>query len=218
MNMSTLIEPLPAGTIGLVQSDGFFGRGIRWAQTKWLQRRSYIENDTAWSNHVFIVARVGQLMYACEALERGNVMTNMNEYFALAEQGKVRVKFLYPIRATQADGENAVKEWLDHVEGHEYDFWAYPRLVWKTILGDWESVEGNSILRRIQRWIGRQSAGMETAFYCSEGVAEAWRRAGFDFFHTLNVMPVHFEIAAGWHALKEEYACDVTLRTIGDIA
>ena len=203
-----------------VRSTSWIGRNIRWALTKMQKRlckRRGLPFDPAkpvWGNHngIMIFRRSG--WYIGEALPRGSTLTPIESYEAEIEAGTAEVRFFYPLNAGDKEGVSASAYWLVHVCGTPYDYAAYPRLIVKSLVMDWEH---SSI--PLLRWIGAKSCGWEWANWCTEGWWRAWMGCGLDPLQTKNPTPLTIEHRIGWlpqYPGNEVTLADWTEKVCGD--
>ena len=193
-----------------VQSDTFIGKAIRWALTKMQKRLCELNNlpfdpeKLVWGNHDGIVIYRRSGWYIGEALAGGSVFTRLEKYEKDIAAGKCKVAFYYPKNAGINEGLSASAYWMLHVFGTPYDYFAYPRLMVKAFLFDWE----HSSIPLFQ-WIGNKSAGWEWANWCTEGWSRAWLGCGLDPLQTNNPTPLTVEHRLGW--LPQHPAEQITL-------
>lgn len=83
------------------------------------------------------------------------------------------IRYLLPAAWTPQHGHTAVAQWSDRVEGAPYDYLAIARIWIKYAL--------------VHLW--DRAVGWEWAWYCTEGVAMAYREAGLDVYHKTNPTP-----------------------------
>lgn len=104
--------------------------------------------------------------------------------------GEVEVRVCRPYNAIATQGQWAAAWWMTHVNGAWYDWGAYPRLLLKALVGDrcpWP-------------------VGWEWAWYCSEGVRDAWRHVtGRDYWGKASPTPRTTE-----NRVRSEHLQDVT--------
>ena len=87
-----------------------------------------------------------------------------------------QVRVLEPVGFCDVDGLWAAHWWMCNVLGRPYDWFAFPRLLWKGLwvkLG--KEAFANTRWGILHHWAQRQS-GMEWAWYCSEGCRDAWHK------------------------------------------
>lgn len=122
--------------------------------------------------------REGGEMRVGESLFRSisSVVTPLADYAQALREGSARVAVLRFADATPEQGQAAAEWWLRHVRGRPYDVLAYPVLLAKSLLGGcW-------------KW----AAGLRIAYYCTEGVRDAWAKGvgpSFDVWHTASPTP-----------------------------
>lgn len=189
---------LVGGEILGVQSYGWVGTRIRRAQTVWLRRicrNAGIPNPDQYHslfNHIGTLLRIIEgRWYVGEALSRGNVMTPLAAYNKELARKKCKVWVMRPINASINMMGEAMANWYIYVKNAKYDYWAYPRLLWKCLVGDWWSKE----------------CGDPWKFICSEGPKEAYApRNGdtpqVDFLQDDWPTPLHYEMRCGLNPQK----------------
>ena len=134
------------------------------------------ERKCEWSHDsIFIRSPTDMLVIGDSVHPRSRLSTlecyekGMNEY-----GWKVRV--MEPVGFTECDGLWASHWWRLYVLGKPYDWMAYPRLLWKALMvrvgREWAAEYGWGCF---QHWAQRQ-AGLEWAWYCSEGCRDAWHK------------------------------------------
>lgn len=103
-------------------------------------------------------------------------LTPVEQYEREMESGFIyRLRVLEVVDASQAEELAAARWWLDHVRNAPYNYLAFPRLLFKALVGDW--------------W--QKAAGLEWSKWCTEGVADAWRKgAGVDPWRKVNPTPL----------------------------
>jgi hypothetical protein len=203
-----------------VQSTSWIGRNIRWALTKMQKRLCKLNGlpfDPAkpvWGNHDGIMIYRKDRWYVGEALPQGSVLTPLENYEAEIAKGTAKVRFVFPLAASERDGVNVAAYWLMFIAGTPYDYAAYPRLIVKSLVMDWEYSNVP-----LFRWIGRKSAGWRWAHWCTEGESLAWRGCGLDPFGSNNPTPLTVEHRVGWlpqHPGDEVTLADWTEKVCGD--
>lgn len=189
---------LQGGEILGVQTYGWIGKRIRRAQTVWLQRICRNAGMPDWDiyhskfNHIAMLLRmIDGTWYVGEALAQGNAMTPLREYEKLLEKKQCKIWVMKPIEAGDCEMGQAMVNWLIIVKGAKYDYWAYPRLLWKCLFGD--------------TW--GHEVGDPWKFICSEGPAEAYKPKNgmspqLDFLLDDWPTPLHYEMRAGLNPQK----------------
>ena len=170
------LEFLRAGDIVHARSNTFLGACIRRAVGSWGNHDAIVCVD---ANGVLRIgdaepprANLAQLHQYEEALAAG-VLTGVRVYRPAAMLGDA------------LDGVKAARWWTVRVQGRPYDFHAIGRLLIKSIVGDrfpWP-------------------CGWNWAWYCTEGVRDAWRiGAGRDLYLKNNPTPrtTELRVDAGW--------------------
>ncbi len=126
-------------------------------------------------NHDAIVVEYGGRLFVGDAVWPRCELTPIAKYDQWLKSGEVyNLRVLRVRRATTAQHEAAAQWWLGNVNGKSYDAYAFPRLLWKATVGDWLPC----------------AAGMEWAWYCSEGVKGAFDNAGIEVYNKNNPTPL----------------------------
>ena len=199
---------LHSGMIIAVRSHSLLGWAIRAAEDRWEARtcaRLGVPACRVWSNHTGIligpdVPHLGPDWCVGEALAQGSVLTPLEDY----ERGTAEARVFEVLSPSPVDARaimwQAALNWTLDVESHPYDYWAYPGLIAKALLG----------------W--RVSTGDRHDFYCTEGVARAFRLRppGFNVLQDSTPAPFHVEQCAG--LLPRPAGRLVTLRERTDVA
>jgi hypothetical protein len=162
------LAKLRQGDILHVRRDGIMGALIRLAVG-------------SWGNHDAIAVKMGGHWWVGDALHPQARLTPLADYEREIMAGVCQVVVYRPLSGTVEQGQAAAAWWKQHVIGSYYDWLAFPRLLLKSIVGD------------LFPW----PSGWEWAWYCTEGVREAWRNAtisaelpnGMDFWAKNNPTP-----------------------------
>lgn len=199
-------DRLHAGDIWHVRSLTMVGFLIRWALSKWSKRlaEKYDQKfSPVWGNHDgLVIVHSSRAICIGEALTKGNVETTLGNYEKQMNKNKCRVRVYRPMGATLHDEIWVSYNWLNKVKGAPYNFLAYPRLIWKSLISDWS----NSRFVWMRN-IGNKVAGQEWKHWCTEGAAFAWDSFGMpnkDVFQTENSTPMTVEQIAGEVPRKPE--------------
>ena len=115
-----------------------------------------------WNHDAIVVRHEGRLKIGDALMKSGCQLTEITEWERLCFEKRIRIIVLRPTFATPEQGELAAQWWLDHVRGHDYDRVAIWRLGLKWLVGDWLSGK----------------VGLESNFFCTEGVRDAWQKGG----------------------------------------
>lgn len=128
----------------------------------------------SWGSHDAIIVRPENELCIGESIHPRATCTPLAEYDAKIARGLTQAIVLRPTGSTPAQGSLAAAWWLQNVLGKPYDWASFPRLMLKCLVGD-----------RCQ-W----PAGWEWAWYCTEGVRDAWRNGpGLDPWQKNNPTP-----------------------------
>ncbi len=100
----------------------------------------------------------------------------MEEFARQIQCGAIaNFRLFRPAGSTPEQGFKAAQWWNEKVHNAPYDIFAFPKLIAKTLFGDW--IPG--------------VAGMVWAWYCTEGNKDAWKNGGgMDVYHNENPTPV----------------------------
>ena len=147
-------DAIRPGDIICRDSGGFIGRAIKWATTT-------PESQTLWNHDAIIVPQRGHLCIGDALMGRDCQLTVVWEWEQGCRKRGHKLIVLRPANATADDGERAATAWLGEVWGTPYDKIAIFRLLTKKIFGDHFAYQ----------------VGMESHFFCTEGVARAYKRA-----------------------------------------
>jgi hypothetical protein len=147
-------DAIRPGDIICRDSGGFVGKAIKWAT-------STPEAQTLWNHDAIVVPQRGHLCIGDALLGRDCQLTVVWEWEQGCRKHGHKLIVLRPANATADDGERAATAWLGEVWGTPYDKVAILRLLLKKIFGDHLAYQ----------------VGLESHFFCTEGVAQAWKRA-----------------------------------------
>jgi hypothetical protein len=126
-------------------------------------------------NHDAIVVEYGGRLFVGDAVWPRCTLTPVKKYDEWLRTGEVyNLRLLRVRKATTLQHQQAAKWWLDNVNGKRYDIYAFPRLLWKATVGD----------------LLPCAAGMEWAWYCSEGVKGAFDSVVLDIYMKNNPTPL----------------------------
>ena len=198
---------LKPGLIMSVRSYGMFGRGIRYAEGKWQRRISkfkLIPYKAPWGSHNALVLAndvVGEAL-----IKEGNIVTLVDNYNKMIKDGKVEVRFYEVINVITEQENQATNIWIKKVQGKKYDYQAFPRLILKSLVYNWQDSHN-----RILRYIGSVGAGSKHRFWCTQAVEIAYKHMDI-FCGDKNPTPMHVEIRAG--ELPEMRVKRITLKNI----
>ena len=207
---------LHPGMILDVRSYGFFGRGIRFAQNIWQKRIRRILGKSEritkpWGNHTAVVLDSNSIGEAL--VKKGNVVTPVDEYNEMIRDGKIEVRVYEVIGITKEQELEVIKNWNTYVKNRKYDYEAFPRLIYKAMVSNWEDS-----LNPIKRKIGNIIAGSDHRFWCTQGIQETFINpiVYLDIFcGERNPTPMHVGIRAG--EIPEINKKPITLRLIKDV-
>ena len=146
------------GMILHARTRGCFGRMIRRVLRSWGNHDALLWQDTA------------GVWWVLDSEPPVARLTPLSEW--LTSKG-AELRFYWPHGASISDGNIAAKWWLAHVRNSRYDYWAFPRLLWRAAFGPW--------------W--KRAAGKDWAWYCTEGVRGGWAFAGYDPWGADNPTP-----------------------------
>jgi hypothetical protein len=101
---------------------------------------------------------------------------SLEDFAKMLQAGKATAFRAFRVKgSTPEQRYAAAKYWNEQVHNRPYDKVAYGRLIAKVIVGD----------------IFPQAAGLEWAYYCTEGNERSWRLGGgIDVYRNLNPTPV----------------------------
>lgn len=165
--------------------------------------RLIIRTLGSWASHDAIAIYINGVWYVGDAESPFAHLTPLEVYEQeLLERNNVQVAWVCD--ATPQQGVAAANYWLQHVQGSPYDWFAFPRLLLKEKLLDFSESKVKWI-----KWLGDRYCGFTWAHWCTEGVAEAWKKgAGIDAWHNPNPTPYTTQKRIG-HTLE-----DVTAQVI----
>lgn len=166
----SLLPPLRPGLVLNMSSRSWYGRLIRLVLA-----RSWAERAKCPNHDALVVEWEGKL-WVGDTQPPVARLTSLESYERDLASGKIyRLRVLAVAGACQAEERAASRWWLDNARNRPYDYMAFPRLLWKALVGDW--------------W--KRAAGWEWAHWCTEGVADAWRKgAKRDPWMKLNPTPL----------------------------
>ena len=113
----------------------------------------------SWGNHDALVDCIHGQWYALDSQPHRARATPLEDYAAEILKERMQLRVYWPRGAHREHGCAAVWWWTRNVEGSIYDYRAIPALLLKAALGP------------IMVW----PVGWEWTWYCTEGVADAWR-------------------------------------------
>ena len=157
-----------SGMILHARTNGFFGRAIRLC-------------SGSWGNHDALLVYEAGGWWVCDAEPPVAHLTAWDEWERRLRGGKCKLRFYWPAGAMSMDGRVAAKWWLRNVRNAPYDKLAFPRLLWRAVVGRW--------------W--KSQAGQDHAWWCTEATRAAWKFAGFDPWGRNNSTPLDTEEAVG---------------------
>jgi len=160
------------GAVLVVRTYGWWGRTIRRALTV----RPVPGLPDLWGNHTAIYIRDEQGVGDSEPL-RANVHS-LDWYESRMANLTLECRVHIPIGWSPERGIRASDYWMREIHGTYYDFWAFPRLLRKALLGQHHCSE----------------AGKTWARWCTEGVGESYLRgAGLDIYQKRDPTPLTHE-------------------------
>jgi len=128
-------------------------------------------------NHDGIVVPYRGNLYVGDAVYPRCKLTPIEDYDKEIQQGSIYNLRVLRVRvATTKQHELAAEWWLKNVLGTPYDWYAFPKLLTKALIGDlFECV-----------------AGMRWAWYCTEGVRDAFasEKVGVKFYEKYHPTPL----------------------------
>jgi len=144
-----------------------------------------------------------------EQLPLGSTVTTLEAYERKIAAGKIRVRVYEVIGARCHDELHATKNWWLHCKGRRYDWFAYPRLLFKAVVMDFTESR-----IPILRAIGETVAGFEWRGWCTQDVAESYQidPPALDIYQTANPTPLTQQQVAGEAPMKPGKR--VTLRDV----
>jgi len=165
-----MLPELRPGLILNMSTNSMFGKLIRLVLARNWDNRHECPNHDA-----IVVEHAGQLWIG-ESQPPVARLTPIAQY-----EKEIKSKFLYRLRVLEVVGATTNEErlaanwWLDNVRNSPYDYFGIWRLLIKAVFGNWF----------------KQAAGWTWANWCSEGVAEAWKKgAKRDPWGKLNPTPL----------------------------
>lgn len=147
-------DAIRPGDIICRDSGGFIGKAIKWAT-------STPESKTLWNHDAIIVPQRGHLCIGDALIGRECQLTVPFEWEQGCRKHGHKLIVLRPANATAEDGERAATAWLGEVWGTPYDRVAI----------------GHLLLRKATGRFFHYPVGLSSHFFCTEGVATAWKRA-----------------------------------------
>lgn len=190
-------ETLRPGLIIQSRSSGRFGRLIRWCLTRWIRREKGKAAPEVWGSHTALVIEVNRKLFIGDAVSPFATATPIETWNRDILAGRQQVRVLEVIGATQEQELKSVEWWIRNVLNKPYDWGAFPRLLFKSLV----------------KSVWSKAAGWEWAWYCSEGVAKAWAAAtdlAIGPLGKVQATPLTVEKRAGWYGDRP------TLREITD--
>ena len=126
-------------------------------------------------NHDAIVVEYSGRLFVGDAVWPFCVLTPVSRYDEWIKNGTVyNLRVLRVRKATTLQHRQAAQWWLDNINGKPYDAYAFPRLLGKAMFGD----------------LFGCAAGMEWAWYCTEGIKGAFDSVGLDIYMKNNPTPL----------------------------
>jgi len=110
-------------------------------------------------------------------------LTPISEYVRMVESGEIELRVMIPEGWDENKGFSAGWWWQDHVVDRVYDYFAFPYLAWRCLV-EWLRIE-------------LAKAGVEWAWYCTEGVRDAYKFVGLDPYKKKNPTPFTTEKRVG---------------------
>lgn len=114
----------------------------------------------AWNHDAIILSTDGGATIGDALMRGGCQRTPLFNWERGCVNDGHRIIVLRPAHATAQHGEQAAMYWLEHIFGKSYDHVAIWRLALKWLVGDWLSGK----------------VGLESSFWCTEGVRDAWHK------------------------------------------
>ena len=126
------------------------------------------------SHNFGIVEYEGEL-WVGESVPPVAKLTSFDKYEQLIDDDKIRNVQLFEVCGINKERQAAAARWwMENVLGNEYDSDAFPRLILKSIFGDWFP----------------QAAGKDWKWWCTEGWKDAYKfGAWWDFYKNENPTP-----------------------------
>ena len=158
------------------------GLVLNMSTNSWMGKLIQMVLARNWDNrrecptHDAIVVEYDGKLWIGESVSPVAKLTPIAKYERQVRSGFIyRIRVLEVVGATTKQEREAARWWLDNVKNSPYDWIAFPRLLWKAVIGDWI----------------KSAAGWEFARWCTEGVAEAWKiGGGLDPWQKLNPTPL----------------------------
>lgn len=141
--------------------------------TATISKAIMLATKSAWSHDAIVVPEHGQPMIGDAIMDVGCQLSTVYDWEQGCRNGD-RIIVLRPSICRPEDGQFASEWWRNHVMGHPYDKVALPMLLLKSTVD-----------------ILPFKVGMESRFYCTEGVRDAWAKgAGINpWWPKLNATP-----------------------------
>jgi len=198
--------------IAHVRSYGVMGRLIRWALTHWQERECRAHGwpeEEVWGNHD------GLVCHGCdvgEAAPGGVSITPVETYIKQMRRGEIQVRLFEPIPPNITHMMQAQDNLLRYYIGSPYDYLAFGRLLYKSLVMDWSDIKPTTWLERWKKRFGDHAAGMKWANWCTEVCAESYLsfHPFLNLWGTANPTPMTTEQVAG--IIKSDKV--VTLREV----
>ena len=159
-------EALREGMIICRRTNGWIGKAILMAtgiRAHWWEK--FIPSRVkGWTHDAIIVRdpKAGRLKIGDALMEAGCQLTEIKDWERGCREEGTQIIVLWPRDVAVEQGYLAARWWCDHVRGHDYDHVAIKRLLLKAVAGDWISGK----------------IGLESDFYCTEGVKDSWANGG----------------------------------------
>ena len=174
--MTKFSEIAQPGMILNMSTGTMLGGLIRSALGKaFIEINGGVGNKRDCPNHDAIVVEQGGSLFVGDAVWPRCTLTPVKKYDEWLRTGEVyNLRLLRVRKATTLQHRRAAQWWLDNVNGKPYDAYVFPRLLWKATVGDWLPC----------------AAGMEWAWYCSEGIKGSFDSVVLDIYHKNNPTPL----------------------------
>lgn len=200
--MKRLIDPekLEPGMIMQARTYNAFGRLIRNCLTRWIRRDLGPSAPAVWGSHTALVIEIDRQLYIGDSAPPFAHATPIPEWNEKVLAGKAEIRFFVVLGSTIEQGRAASTWWVLKVQGRVYDYMAFPRLLWKCMVKSW--------------W--KRAYGWKWAWFCTEGVGEAWAHAcgaAVGPLGSVQATPLTVEKRAGFYGDKptlKEVTDDVT--------
>lgn len=191
---------LYSGLIWHVEGTGYWSRRIQKA----LNAKKQI--PPCLGNHDALTILTTDGWGICDSEPLFAKITPIDNYLDAMRKGSIKVRVFRAIGATVLQHQQAAEYWSKHIKGTFYDFFAFPRLAFKSYFFDL-SDSTNPILKRI----GEKACGLEWTHWCTEGCATAWQKGGcMDLWQKSNPTPYTTEKRVG--QTLEEITDEVIIR------